>query len=166
MASRRARPKTLFPTTISNGRRLQKTDLRQAPRPARPVPAQRTQHDRCLTGIGRCSRQDRGPEDFQERESSESPMLNAFCRVAPSVLFSFLAILEAGVFLFAIDFSSRTSVEVHARRFFVLLAIEPSFQIKASCIPCGSGGKVILLNPNHPATHHTYASQMHLLGPP
>jgi hypothetical protein len=82
-----------------------------------------------------------GPEDFQERESSESPMLNAFCRVAPSVLFNFLAILEAGVFLFAIDFSSRTSLEVHARRFFVLLAIEPSFQIKASCIPCGSEEK-------------------------
>src|SRR5215475_603523 len=82
-----------------------------------------------------------GPEDFQERESSESPMLNAFCRVAPSVLFSFLAILEAGVFLFAIDFSSRTSVEVHARRFFVLLAIEPSFRMNASCIPCESEEK-------------------------
>lgn len=68
-------------------------------------------------------------------------MLNAFCRVAPSVLFSFLAILEAGVFLFAIDFSSRTSVEVHARRFLVLLAIEPPLEMKASCIPCGSEGK-------------------------
>jgi hypothetical protein len=87
------------------------------------------------------SRQDARPRKFQERESSESPMLNAFCRVAPSVLFSFLAILEAGVFLFAIDFSSRTSVEVHARRFFVLLAIELPFQMKASCIPCGSEGK-------------------------
>jgi len=76
-----------------------------------------------------------GPRIFQERESSESPMLNAFCRVAPSVLFSFLAILEAGVFLFAIDFSSRTSVEVHARRFFVLLAIEPSFQNEGELYP-------------------------------
>lgn len=57
-------------------------------------------------------------------------MLNAFCRVAPSVLFSFLAILEAGVFLFAMVFSSRTSLEVHARRFLVLLAIEPPFQCR------------------------------------
>jgi hypothetical protein len=52
-------------------------------------------------------------------------MLNAFCRAAPSVLFSFLAILDAGVFLLAIFFSSRTSPEVHARRFFVLFAIFP-----------------------------------------
>ncbi|MFZ2066206.1 MAG: hypothetical protein WAV27_09510 [Xanthobacteraceae bacterium] len=57
-------------------------------------------------------------------------MLNAFWRVAPSVRFSFLAILEAGVFLFAIAFSSRTSTEVHPRRFFVLLAIEPPFQMQ------------------------------------
>lgn len=52
-------------------------------------------------------------------------MLNAFCRVAPSVLFNFLAIRDAGVFLRAIVFSSRTSLEVHARRFFARLAIEP-----------------------------------------
>lgn len=64
----------------------------------------------------------------QERESSESPMLNAFWRVAPSVLFSFLAIRPAGVFLRAIVFSSRTSLEVHARRFFFLFAIKPPFQ--------------------------------------
>jgi hypothetical protein len=57
-------------------------------------------------------------------------MLNAFCRVAPSVLFSFLAILDAGVFLFAMVLSSRTSPEVHARRFFVLLAIGPPFQMR------------------------------------
>jgi hypothetical protein len=57
-------------------------------------------------------------------------MLNAFWRVAPSVLFNFLAIREAGVFLFAIVFSSRTSPEVHARRFFALLAIEPPFQCR------------------------------------
>jgi hypothetical protein len=69
-------------------------------------------------------------DEAQERESSESPMLNAFCRVAPSVLFSFLAILDAGVFLFAMVFKSRTSPEVHARRFFVLLAIEPPFQMR------------------------------------
>jgi hypothetical protein len=50
-------------------------------------------------------------------------MLNAFCRVAPSVLFSFLAILLAGVFVFAIAFRPRTSVTVQARRFFDFLAI-------------------------------------------
>jgi hypothetical protein len=83
----------------------------------------------------------------QERESSESPMLNAFCRVAPSVRFNFLAILEAGVFLFAIVFSSRTSDEVHARRF-VLLAIEPPYQMKAVCIPCGSERKAEIREKN------------------
>jgi hypothetical protein len=64
-------------------------------------------------------------------------MLNAFCRVAPSVLFNFLAIFDAGVFLRAIVFSSRTSPEVHARRFFDLLAIEPPYSTKAVCIPYG-----------------------------
>jgi hypothetical protein len=59
----------------------------------------------------------------QERESRESPMLNAFCRVAPSDRRSFLAILPAVVFLRAIDFRSRSSPAVHARRFFGLLAI-------------------------------------------
>ena len=68
-------------------------------------------------------------------------MLKAFCRVAPSVLFNFLAIREAGVFLFAIVFSSRTSPEVHARRFFALLAIEPPFQMQTTCIPCGNKRK-------------------------
>jgi len=64
----------------------------------------------------------------QERESSERPMLNAFCRVAPSVLRNFLAILAAGVFLRAIVFSSRTSPDVQARRFFDFLGINPPFQ--------------------------------------
>jgi hypothetical protein len=64
----------------------------------------------------------------QERESRESPMLNAFCRVAPSDRRSFLAILPAVVFLRAIDFRSRSSPAVHARRFFGLLAIKPPFQ--------------------------------------
>jgi hypothetical protein len=68
-------------------------------------------------------------------------MLNAFCRVAPSVLFNFLAIREAGVFLFAIVFSSRTSPEVHARRFFALLAIEPPFQMQTTSIPYGNKRK-------------------------
>jgi len=52
-------------------------------------------------------------------------MLNAFCRVAPSVLFNFLAIFGAGVFVFAIVLSPRTSVAVQARRF-LDLAIEQS----------------------------------------
>jgi hypothetical protein len=64
----------------------------------------------------------------QERESRESPMLNAFCRVAPSDRRSFLAILPAGVFLRAMVFRSRSSPAVHARRFFGLLAIKPPFQ--------------------------------------
>jgi len=41
----------------------------------------------------------------QERESSESPMLKAFWRVAPSVLLSFFAICDALVFLRAIVFT-------------------------------------------------------------
>ena len=55
-------------------------------------------------------------------------MLNAFCRVAPSVLRNFLAIFPAAVFFFAKLFNSRTSVAVHARRFFDFLAINPPFQ--------------------------------------
>lgn len=51
-------------------------------------------------------------------------MLNAFCRVAPSVLFNFLAILVAGVFRFAIALNPRTSVAVQVRRFFDCLAME------------------------------------------
>jgi hypothetical protein len=44
-------------------------------------------------------------------------MLNAFCRVAPSDRFNFLAILAAGVLLRASDLSSRTCTEVHERLF-------------------------------------------------
>jgi hypothetical protein len=55
-------------------------------------------------------------------------MLKAFCRVAPSVLLSFFAICDALVFLRAIVFSSRSSLEVHARRFLFLFAIKPPFQ--------------------------------------
>src|SRR6516162_11873675 len=65
---------------------------------------------------------------IQERESSESPMLKAFWRVAPSVLLSFFAICDALVFLRAIVFSSRSSLEVHARRLLFLFAITPPFQ--------------------------------------
>ena len=58
-------------------------------------------------GISRC----------QPRESSDSPRLNAFCRVAPSVRFNLLAMLDAWVFLRANVFSVRTSDDVHERRF-------------------------------------------------
>jgi hypothetical protein len=44
-------------------------------------------------------------------------MLKAFCRVAPSVRLSFLAILRTGVFLRAIVFSPRTCSDVQARLF-------------------------------------------------
>ena len=53
----------------------------------------------------------------QERELSDSPILKAFCRVAPSVRFRVRAMLAARVFLRAIVFSVRTSDDVHERRF-------------------------------------------------
>lgn len=53
----------------------------------------------------------------QARELSDIPMLKAFCRVAPSVLFKLRAMLAARVFLLAAAFNIRTSVAVHARRF-------------------------------------------------
>jgi hypothetical protein len=43
-----------------------------------------------------------------------------------------LAICEAFVFLRAIAFSSRSSLEVHARRFFFLFAITPPWDERAS----------------------------------
>jgi len=69
-------------------------------------------------------------------------MLNAFCRVAPSVLFNFFAIFGAGVFVFAIVFSPRTSVAVQARRF-LDLAIEQSskFATNAKGFLTGPSGK-------------------------
>jgi hypothetical protein len=48
-------------------------------------------------------------------ESSDKPRLNAFCRVAPSVRFRVRAILAAGVFRRASDFSSRMFADVQAR---------------------------------------------------
>jgi hypothetical protein len=59
----------------------------------------------------------------QARESSDRPILNAFCRVAPSVRFSVLAIRLAGVFFLARVFNSRRCSAVHARRFVAFLAI-------------------------------------------
>ena len=54
----------------------------------------------------------------QARVSSDNPRLNAFCRVAPSVLFKRLAIFPALTFLRASAFSSLTCIDVQARLFF------------------------------------------------
>jgi len=43
-------------------------------------------------------------------------MLNAFCRVAPSVRFRLFAILPADIFFFAMDFNMRTLSAVQATR--------------------------------------------------
>lgn len=53
----------------------------------------------------------------QARESSDSPRLKAFCRVAPSLRFNLWAMLDACVFLRANVFSVLTSDDVHERRF-------------------------------------------------
>src|ERR1700739_626683 len=51
------------------------------------------------------------------RASSDTPKLNAFWRVAPSVRFSFFAIFPARVFFRASVFKVRTSSVVQERRF-------------------------------------------------
>jgi len=68
-------------------------------------------------GLGERSRGLRQPTGakFQARVSSDSPRLNAFCRVAPSVRFRVLAMLAALVFFFASVFKVRTCSAVHAR---------------------------------------------------
>jgi hypothetical protein len=53
----------------------------------------------------------------EARESSDNPMLKAFCRVAPSVRFKVLAMRVARVFFFAKVFNTRISAVVHSRRF-------------------------------------------------
>jgi hypothetical protein len=64
----------------------------------------------------------------QARESSDSPRLNAFCRVAPSDRFSVRAMLDAFVFFRAAVFKVRTSAAVHERRLdFLAMQISPSF---------------------------------------
>ena len=50
-------------------------------------------------------------------KSSDSPRLNAFWRVAPSVRFNVRAMLAARVFFLADVFNMRTSAVVYARRF-------------------------------------------------
>jgi hypothetical protein len=61
---------------------------------------------------------------IQVRMSSDRPILNAFCRVAPSVRFSLLAIRDAPFFWRAIVLKVRTCSAVHALRFLAFLAIE------------------------------------------
>jgi hypothetical protein len=125
----------IFPNFISNASSTRRRTgnvaaTRQPPAIGTPKLKPRARHCAGLfvTGRREADLKDRSWWD-QERESSESPMLNAFCRVAPSVLFNFLAILAAGVFLRAMVLSSRTSPEVHARRFFDFLGINPPYQI-------------------------------------
>jgi hypothetical protein len=67
----------------------------------------------------------------QALESSEIPILKAFCLVAPSVRFSLFAISEAGVLRRAIVFRVRTCSVVQVRRTFNLLAI--------GCLPAAIG---------------------------
>jgi hypothetical protein len=69
----------------------------------------------------------------QERESSDSPRLKAFCRVAPSVRFRVRAMLAARVFFLASVFNVRTSSDFHARRL-EFLAISLPFGWKNT--PC------------------------------
>lgn len=57
------------------------------------------------------------------RESSDNPILKAFCRVAPSLRFKVRAMLFAGVFFFACAFNVRTSAVVQARRFNLLATL-------------------------------------------
>lgn len=61
---------------------------------------------------------------IQVRMSSDRPILNAFCRVAPSVRFSLLAMRDAPFFWRAIVLKVRTCSAVHALRFLAFLAIE------------------------------------------
>jgi hypothetical protein len=63
-----------------------------------------------------CKQQD------QRRVSSETPKLNAFWRVAPSVRLSFLAIVAARLRCLAKTFNVRTSTDVQARAFLVFMA--------------------------------------------
>ena len=56
----------------------------------------------------------RGPEGDYARESSDNPILNAFCRVAPSVRCSDFAIFPAGVLRLAIVLRVRTCAELQA----------------------------------------------------
>src|SRR5215471_15861584 len=68
------------------------------------------------------------------REFRETRKASAFWRVAPTVRLSAAAILGAGVFFFAIDFSSRTSSLVHSRRFAFLAILTLSVWVQEHSI--------------------------------
>lgn len=57
-----------------------------------------------------------GEQDGHRRESSDRPILNAFCLVAPSVRLRAFAILAAGDFLLAIVLRVRTSAALQEIR--------------------------------------------------
>jgi hypothetical protein len=61
---------------------------------------------------------------FYPRESRDSPILNAFWRVAPSVRFIVRAIFAADILFLASDFSSRTCADVQARLFDAFFTIK------------------------------------------
>ena len=84
----------------------------------------------CETVLERCLK--RKPT-AQARESSDKPILNAFCRVAPSVRFSVLAMRDAVFFCWAIVLKVRTCSAVQARRFVAFLAIEYLPVLKNTC---------------------------------
>ena len=77
----------------------------------------------------------------QTRESSDRPMLNAFCRVAPSVRFNVLAILAAPVLLRASVFKVRTCSFVQARRVDSFLAIKQLPVLRNGSLVTGSSRK-------------------------
>jgi len=68
-------------------------------------------------------------------------MLNAFWRVAPSVRFRDLAIFEAGVFLRASDFNSRTCMDVQVRLFFPFFITKLFSVYKGRCLLARSWAK-------------------------
>ena len=72
--------------------------------------------------------------ELAARVSSDSPILKAFCRVAPSVLLNVRAMFAARVLLAASFFKLRTSFVVHVRLFILRLQDQKM--------------KIVLLTPN------------------
>src|SRR5262249_2158380 len=72
--------------------------------------------------------------ELAARVSSDSPILKAFCRVAPSVLLNVRAMFAARVLLAASFFKLRTSLVVHVRLFILRLQDQKM--------------KIVLLTPN------------------
>ena len=89
--------------------------------PVRWIPCEQRTRWNCVR------RERKGGWQRYARELSEIPRLNAFCRVAPSVLFSDRAIFFAGIFRRARVRSSRTSSLDHSRRLDRFLAMVSPF---------------------------------------